>query len=1303
MADKNFGVKGIIFISDPGTPSISIASSTIAYAETLNLNASTVAIGTDISIGGKVTSDLVTSNTYSVGIGTTVLTEKLNVNGNANISGFVSATSFVGSGASLTGVLKNQSSIIDINEYQYLLVTPQTSGTISSVSSSYNYITFNPSANYLGIGTSVPTAGLDVNGTGRFIGTVTAPTFQGTATTATNLADAANITAGTISSERLSGIYDIDITGNVETATTASGLTATVSVNTTGIITATGGFVGNLTGIASTASGLTTTASINTSGIISATKFVGSVEGTIIGIASTAIELQTTRYFSVSGDVSTGSSVAFNGTQNVGLAVTLPISGVTSATYGSSTAIPSITVNSKGIITGVTTNSITVGDGTLNLGVSGIGVSGTATFTANQATGTAVTFTVTSNATNLNTANTIVSRDGSGNFRAGIITATTFSGTATTATGLTTTASVNTSGIITAHTFSTGISTENVGFTTGIISGPNTIFINPHQIGVSTGTVRILGNLQVDGSTVTTTQANIQSSAKTVGVAISETSDIVLDGSGITIGSTAIQKTLFWNYGSSSLKTSENFNLEFGKVYQINDNPVLSSTELASSVTTASGITSVGTLEQLVVSANTSTDAVRITQLGTGSALVVEDEASPDGTAFIIASDGSIGIGTTIPAYKLTITNNALPTYNLTHAIADFTGNVDGYTQLNIRNSFSGASSSSDLIATADTGSDTTNFIDLGINNSAFSSGSWTVNGALDGYLYTSNGSLSIGIATNNTAKYLSFFVGGSLVSNEQLRINQTGVGIGTTNPTSKLHVNGSVRVSGIITAAGFVGSNLSVSGITTIGSGNTGVVINGSTGIITSISGFTTVTYVGNLTGTASTASFATTAFSLQGFTPSTGSVGSATTATNVIGGIGSITQLSVSGITTIGSGNTGVVISAGIITSISGFTTVTFVGNLTGTASTASYATTAFFLSGSTANSLNVAYATSAGVATNLAGGSSGNVPYQFNTGVTSFLSNPTGSGKVLVFNGTYPSWGDASGGSITVYDETTLVGGTSSITTLKFVGRNVVATATSSTATITLSDNLVGTALSISGISTVGILTATSIGIGTTNPLQKLHVVGNVLVAAGADTAQHINQKAYELNSGTLSWEGSAGQLFSITNNLTSGSVFSVNDVSGIPSIDVDANGTISLGAYGGNIGVGITNPAYKLHVVGSFAATAKSFIIDHPTEEGKKLQYGSLESPYHGIRLTGSSTIKTGKCVVELPKYIHNLVKNEGVNINITNIKHGKVLWVDEVDVVNDRFVVMTDENNGEYDFYWDFTAIRKDVEDIIVEF
>jgi hypothetical protein len=125
--------------------------------------------------------------------------------------------------------------------------------------------------------------------------------------------------------------------------------------------------------------------------------------------------------------------------------------------------------------------------------------------------------------------------------------------------------------------------------------------------------------------------------------------------------------------------------------------------------------------------------------------------------------------------------------------------------------------------------------------------------------------------------------------------------------------------------------------------------------------------------------------------------------------------------------------------------------------------------------------------------------------------------------------------------------------------------------------------------------------NIGVGITNPQSTLHVLGNVLVAAGASTDQYITLKPYELSNGTLSWEGSAGQLFSITNNLTSGSIFSVNDVSGIPSIDVDAGGAITLGTYGGNIGVGTTSPTSKLHVIGDARVginTSQGIILTSP---------------------------------------------------------------------------------------------------------
>jgi hypothetical protein len=83
------------------------------------------------------------------------------------------------------------------------------------------------------------------------------------------------------------------------------------------------------------------------------------------------------------------------------------------------------------------------------------------------------------------------------------------------------------------------------------------------------------------------------------------------------------------------------------------------------------------------------------------------------------------------------------------------------------------------------------------------------------------------------------------------------------------------------------------------------------------------------------------------------------------------------------------------------------------------------------------------------------------------------------------------------------------------------------------------------------------------------------GNVadpqIVFSGANAnvaAQNITLSVLPASNGTMSFSGSAGQLFSITNSL-SGTIFSVNNVSGIPSIEVFANGVVSLAPYGGNV--------------------------------------------------------------------------------------------------------------------------------------
>jgi hypothetical protein len=105
-------------------------------------------------------------------------------------------------------------------------------------------------------------------------------------------------------------------------------------------------------------------------GVLTATSFVGPVTGN----ADTATTLATSRTLSVSGD-GTGSA-SFNGSGDADIALTLANSGVSAATYGSSSAIPILTVDSKGLVTSASTTAIdstTVSNGTASVAVASNG------------------------------------------------------------------------------------------------------------------------------------------------------------------------------------------------------------------------------------------------------------------------------------------------------------------------------------------------------------------------------------------------------------------------------------------------------------------------------------------------------------------------------------------------------------------------------------------------------------------------------------------------------------------------------------------------------------------------------------------------------------------------------------------------------------------------------------------------------------------------------------------------------------------------------------------------------------------
>jgi len=157
-------------------------------------------------------------------------------------------------------------------------------------------------------------------------------------------------------------------------------------------------------------------------------------------------------------------------------------------------------------------------------------------------------------------------------------------------------------------------------------------------------------------------------------------------------------------------------------------------------------------------------------------------------------------------------------------------GELDNYLQLNIQNTDVGTNASSDVVATSNNGNESTNYIDMGINNENYNSG--FIGAANDAYLYSTGRHLHIGNVSNYPVQ---IFAGGSNTdASRKLEIRHD----------NQHSMTGSFDISGSLN----VRNNLTSSGLLTNGNntilGNT--VMSGSS----TIQGTTTMTGSLNITG---------------------------------------------------------------------------------------------------------------------------------------------------------------------------------------------------------------------------------------------------------------------------------------------------------------------------------------------------------------------------------------------------------------------------------------------------------------------
>ena len=311
---------------------------------------------------------------------------------------------------------------------------------------------------------------------------------------------------------------------------------------------------------------------------------------------------------------------------------------------------------------------------------------------------------------------------------------------------------------------------------------------------------------------------------------------------------------------------------------------------------------------------------------------------------------------------------------------------------------------------------------------------------------------------------------------------------------------------------------------------------------------------------------------------------------------------------------------------------------------------------------------YATNAGLATNLKGGNANEIPYQTNADTTSFIQVGT-AGSVLISGGTgsAPYWSSISGAGgisgIAIRDEGTSLA--TNITSLNFVGSNIIATTSGVAATITVADNLVGTSLSISGISTLGTVQISSGIISATSGVVTYYGDGSKLSGVAADYVPNAGLATYVKGglAGNVLYQ-SAPDITAFLANGSTGTILQSNGVGNAPSwvAAAPANAISGLTVQDEGSIVGSANSISTFNFVGeNVTATASAGIATITILSsfsnnlvGSALSISGISTFTNGPVLIGAATSTgTSGQVLQVAGINSSVYIGGGLGVGVTN--------------------------------------------------